>query len=69
MFEPLDVLGEVVEDTVSSLLFKVMQVSADSFGRVFGIKGMQENGLHGVPVVFVILEYFQGCPTRIGLFL
>jgi hypothetical protein len=62
MFECLNVLGEVVEDTVSGLLGKVMQVSTSSFGRVFGIEGMQETGLHRVPVVFVILEYFQAVP-------
>jgi hypothetical protein len=59
MFQCLNVLGVVVEDTVSGFLGKVMQVSASRFGRVFGIEGMQETGLHSVPVFQLSLSFWN----------
>ncbi len=59
MLEGLNVLGEVVKDTVSGLLGEVLQVGADSFGRVLGVEGAQEACHLCVPLIFVTFEHFQ----------
>ncbi len=70
MHEPVegpDVLCKVGKDCFSRLLGKILEIGADSFDRVFGVKGLQEAGFHGGSVIHVSLEYFQTAPPRLGL--